>query len=92
MWRTSTAAPSSWKTAASGHLLLLSGWNHRQVVGSDVNSDGNEDGDKADPEPPIVMRAPPVRDFAVMAMVTLSVGMGVFSVVHSHADLREKRP
>jgi len=28
----------------------------------------------------------------MMAMVTLSVGMQVFRVVHSHADLRERHP
>ena len=66
--------------------------HHRQVIGSDIDADGNEHRDKADPESPIMMRAPPVRSFAVMAMVTLAVGMRVFRVVHSHADLREKHP
>jgi hypothetical protein len=73
-------------------LLLAARRHHRQIVGSHVDADGDEDSDKAEPESPVVMRTPPIRGFAVMAMVTLSVGMGVFGVVHSHADLREKHP
>ena len=71
-------------------MLLTARRHHRQVIGSNVNTDSNEDSDEAEPESPIVMRAPPVRRFAVMAMVTLSVGMRVFSVVHSQAHLQVK--
>ena len=53
---------------------------------------GQKNADEAEPESPIMMRAPPVRIFAVMAMVTLSVGMRVFGVVHGHeVSPRNKR-
>jgi hypothetical protein len=81
---------TSWNTATSRHVLLAASRHHRQVVGSDVNTDSNEHGDKAEPESPIMMRAPPVRSLA-MAMMTLAVGMQVFCVVH-HARVQAAGP
>jgi hypothetical protein len=80
---------SSWNPATSWHLLLAARRHHRQVVGADVDTDSNEHSDKAEPESPVMMRAPPVRSLT-MAMMTLAVRMRVFGVVHGHADLREK--
>jgi hypothetical protein len=54
--------------------------HHGQVIGPDINSDGHKHGDQAEPEAPIMMRALPVGD---MAMMTLAHGMRVFRVVPS---------
>src|ERR1017187_7319804 len=68
-------------SATGRHLLLTARRPHRQVIGSDVDTDGHKHGDKAEPEAPIMMRTPPVRSLAV-AMITLAHRMRVFGVVH----------
>jgi hypothetical protein len=69
---------SSWNSATSRHLLLAARRHHRQVVGSDVDADGNEQRDQAESESPMMMRAPPVRSSTMaVAMMTLAVGMQV---------------
>ena len=73
----------------AGNLLLAARRHHRQVVGSDVNTDSNEDSDEAEPESPIMMCAPPVRSLA-MAMMTFAVWMQMFGIVHGHARLQIK--
>jgi hypothetical protein len=79
----------SWNSATSRHLLLTARRNHRQVIGSDVDSDGHKNGDKAEPEAPIMMRTPPVRSLA-MAMMSLAHRMQLFGIVH-HAGLQKER-
>jgi len=80
---------SSWNPATGRHLLLTARRHHRQIVGSDVNTDSNEHGDQAEPESPIMMCAPPVRGLA-MAMMTFAVRAQVFGIVHGYARLQIK--
>src|ERR1700691_975129 len=77
----------SWNQATGRNLLLAARRHHRQVVGSDINTDSNEQRDKADPESPIMMCAPPVRSLT-MAMMTLAVRMQMFGIMHGHARLQ----
>jgi hypothetical protein len=81
---------SSWNPATGRHLLLAARRHHRQVIGSDVDTDSNEHSDKAEPEAPIMMYTPPIRSLTIaVAMMTLAVGMQVFGVIH-HARLQVK--
>lgn len=53
----SVSLTSSWNSATSRHLLVAASRHHRQVVGSAVDTDGNEHNYKAEPESPIMIRA-----------------------------------
>ena len=91
MFLASQIAPAKLRNSAtSWHLLLAARRHHRQVIGSDVNTDSNEHGDKPEPESPIMMRAPPVRSLA-MVMMTLAVRMQMIRIVHGHARLQSDR-
>jgi hypothetical protein len=63
---------SSWNSATGRHLLLAARGYHRQVVGSDVNTDSDEHGEYSEPETPIMMRTPPVGS-VTKAMVVMTL-------------------
>jgi hypothetical protein len=80
---------SSWNSATGRHLLLTARRHHRQVVGSDVDTDGNEDRDKTEPGSPIMMRTPPVRSLTMaMAVMAFAVRMQVFRVIRHVVNVK----
>ena len=73
-------------SAAGRHLFLTARRCQGQIVGADVNPNGHEHGDQANPKAPVMVGAPPVRNLPIpmMAVVTLAIGMRVFGIVHGH--------
>jgi len=69
-------------TAAGWHLFLTARGHHRQIIGADIDPNGHEHCDEAEPEAPIMMRAPPVRSLVIMTVTTFAIRMQVFGVVH----------
>ena len=73
---------SSWNSAIGRHLFLATRRHHRQVIGPDVDADGHQYGDKAEPETPIMMRALPVRAVVMVHTIMVRPFVPVVTVLH----------
>jgi len=76
-----------WHSVSGRRNLRPAPRHERQVVAPDINPHCREHQNQADPETPIVMRALPIRNVAVMAFTQ---GVRVFGIVQCSLQFKER--